>query len=76
MLHQLIISIFFFMGILLIILPIEFLLRFDKGTGYKLYQKTLEQSNDEQKALESAGKFYKLFGMGFIILSLCFIYFQ
>lgn len=74
--HQLIISIFFGIGILLIVLPIKFLLRYDKGSGYKIYTKTLEQTKDEKKAIESAGKFYKLFGMGFILLSICFIYFQ
>jgi hypothetical protein len=75
MLHQLIVSIFFLVGFLLVMLPIKWLLRFDKGKGYKIYQQTLESTQNEKKALEAVGKFYKLFGMGFILLSLCFIYF-
>lgn len=73
--HQLIVSIFFLVGFALVLIPERVLLRYDKGKGYKIYQQMLEKTQSEKVARESAGKFYKLFGLGFILLSLCFIYF-
>jgi hypothetical protein len=45
--------------------PPEITLGWDRRTGYWIYQRVLQATGDEKRAMAAAGKFYRLFGMAF-----------
>ena len=46
----------------------QLLLDLDRMTGYYLYKQKLAETGDERLAVEAAGTFYHLFGMGFVVV--------
>lgn len=61
-------------GLLIIFIPTETMLRFDRQSGYWVYKKKLKSSGDKEKALKAAGIFYKIFGIVFMIFPLIFLW--
>jgi hypothetical protein len=61
-------------GIGIFFAPTEFMLSWDKRTGYHIYKSVLESTNNEEKAIRAAGIFYKIFGAIFFIFSSIFIF--
>lgn len=61
-----------FMGVGAVIAfaPATRLLEWDRKTGYGIYNRELEASGDEDKAIRKAGRFYRVFGLVFLIFSL------
>lgn len=64
--------IFFIIGVAIFRASPKSLLSWDRRTGYWIYKKTLKSTNDEEKAIEAAGVFYKIFGAFFALFSLLF----
>jgi hypothetical protein len=61
---------FLLVGMWFLRTPTKKLLDWDLRTGYWLYRYELEQSGDENLAIESAGCFYKFFGLFCIVSGL------
>jgi len=59
--------IFIVIGCCLIIVPPKNILKHDRRAGYHRYHVVLEETGDEEKALVSAGKIYKLLGFLFLV---------
>ena len=41
------------------------MLAWDRGTGYWIYNRVLKATGDEKRAMAAAGKFCRVFGIGF-----------
>jgi hypothetical protein len=54
-------------------MPAQRILRWDRKTGYGIYQRELERSGDEAQAFRAAGQFYKVIGWLFTIGALLFV---
>src|SRR5262245_26328233 len=62
--------VFVILGLLVRYVPARILLMFDQRTGYQLYK----NAPNEEIGIERAGKFYRRFGLFFIVIgSLAFI---
>ena len=68
-----ILSIFIVIGFIITRIPTKALLERDARTGKAIYLKNLRDTNDEEKALLAAGKFYKFVGHTFVVLGALFI---
>jgi len=60
-------------GIGIFLAPPKFMLSWDRCTGYRIYKRVLNSSNDKAKAIKSAGIFYKIFGTCLFLLGLMFL---
>ena len=56
-------------GLAIMVIATKVLLSLDRRTGYAIYKRTLESTDNEGKAIRSAGVFYKLFGLAFFLFS-------
>jgi len=52
-------------GLFLSLYPAASLLKWDRRTGYYLYKQKLAETGDENRAVEAARTFYRLFGTVF-----------
>ncbi|RKX36854.1 MAG: hypothetical protein DRP64_18005 [Verrucomicrobia bacterium] len=59
-------------GLAVFLSPPKSILSWDRKTGYWIYKKKLKSTNDEEEAIKAAGKFYKVFGVLFMLFFLCF----
>jgi hypothetical protein len=57
--------VFFGIGIWITGTPAETMLGWDRRTGYWIYNRVLKATGDEKRAIAAAGKFYRVFGIGF-----------
>lgn len=58
-------------GVLLILLPTEFILAFDGQTGRWLY----EHAEDKEAGVKKARKFYRFLGVSCLVVSVSFLIF-
>ena len=66
-------SVFVILGFIITQIPTQSLLNIDSQTGKSIYLKTLRDTNNEEKALEAADRFYKKFGYIFVVFGAIFI---
>jgi hypothetical protein len=66
-------SVFVILGLIITQIPTQSLLNIDSQTGKSIYLKTLRDTNNEEKALEAADRFYKKFGYIFVVFGVVFI---
>jgi hypothetical protein len=66
-------SVFVILGLIITQVPTQSLLNIDSQTGKSIYLKTLRDTNNEEKALEAADRFYKKFGYIFVVFGVVFI---
>ena len=66
-------SVFVILGLIITQIPTQSLLNIDSQTGKSIYLKTLRDTNNEEKALEAADRFYKKFGYIFVVSGVVFI---
>jgi hypothetical protein len=65
--------VFVILGLIITQIPTQSLLNIDSQTGKSIYLKTLRDTNNEEKALEAADRFYKKFGYIFVVFGVVFI---
>lgn len=57
-------------GIVTLLVPAKLMLKWDRRTGYGVYQRVLRETGDEKLALAGATIFYRAFGACFIVVGL------
>lgn len=63
-------GVFVAVGIVIMLVPAELMLKWDRRSGYWVYQTELKASGDEILALAKAATFYKVFGDCFVVMGL------
>ena len=55
-------------GIVILLIPAKQMLKWDRRSGYWVYQRELKASGDEKRAVAKVAAFYRAFGACFIVL--------
>jgi len=57
-------------GVFFMLTPAQHILRSDRKTARRLYEREMSNSGNEQRAVGAAGLFYRIFGLAIITLGL------
>ncbi len=66
--------VFALVGVVIMLIPAKQMLKWDRQSGYWVYQQELKASGDENRAVAKAAVFYRAFGACFIVLGASFFF--